>query len=302
MSFSVAAPGGFSFGERLPSSWANTVDADHANAIDGTGGGSYNPSAPIIIGGAGLQVGNFTTSGDTTIGSDASDDLDVQATAVFNNGVTFAQITDVLGPSQFSGAVSLNGDSAIGNSSSDDCTVNATLDIRNGCTIGSSGSDSLTVNSSTIFNGSIEFAGGATFTGAITFENDVTMGTNASDLIDIIGRVRIGRQLEYQNAGSGIGRVPYRAPLLLDAAGETVGVADGDVFQIPTDATDDYTLSTTGAVDGDRAIFFTSGNIDNNTTIHAGAATAVLTAGDRWSIEYVFFGAGWKILHMVTMG
>jgi hypothetical protein len=43
----------------------NQLDIDHANAIDGAGGGSYTPTAPINITGAN-GIGNATVSGNVT--------------------------------------------------------------------------------------------------------------------------------------------------------------------------------------------------------------------------------------------
>lgn len=295
MSFAVAYPGGFAFGERLPSAWANAVDADHADAIDGVGGGEYNPSNPIVIGGAGLQLNSaLVINDDLTIGNADTDTLTVEATAGFNGPVVIQNLT--------AAALVVTGNSQLGNNvGGDTCTIVAELTIENDCTIGSSGSDTLEINSSVQFNGPINFGDELVITGTVAMQNDVTIGTNASDMLDIIGRVRIARPVEYQNSGSGIGRVPYRTPVLLDGAGETVGIVDGEVFQIPTDATGDYTLATTSAGNGDRAIFFSTGNLDTNVTINAGAGTATLSSGNTWSVEYIYFSGGWKILRMIDM-
>lgn len=50
MSFSpVKGGGGWAFGEILRSSEMNTLDADHAKAIDGTGGGTYTLAATLFL-------------------------------------------------------------------------------------------------------------------------------------------------------------------------------------------------------------------------------------------------------------
>src|SRR5690606_16371803 len=56
MTFTRAKPGGWQAGERLTSGQANHIDEQLAKAIDGNAGGSYAPSSPILIGGAGIRV------------------------------------------------------------------------------------------------------------------------------------------------------------------------------------------------------------------------------------------------------
>lgn len=49
---------GYSFGQKLPSTHMTTIAANQPKAIDGSGGGTYTPAAPIIINGASaLQLG-----------------------------------------------------------------------------------------------------------------------------------------------------------------------------------------------------------------------------------------------------
>lgn len=49
---------GYSFGQKLPSTHMTTIAANQPKAVDGDGGGTWTPSAPIIINGASaLQLG-----------------------------------------------------------------------------------------------------------------------------------------------------------------------------------------------------------------------------------------------------
>lgn len=49
---------GYTFGQKLPSTHMTTIAANQPKAVDGVGGGTYAPSAPIILNGASaLQLG-----------------------------------------------------------------------------------------------------------------------------------------------------------------------------------------------------------------------------------------------------
>lgn len=56
MAFSRIVPAGWAFGQLLTSTQMNLLDTDHANAVDGVGGGSYTPAVPIVIDGAGIRT------------------------------------------------------------------------------------------------------------------------------------------------------------------------------------------------------------------------------------------------------
>ncbi len=263
MSFALVKPGGFAFGERLPSAAMNALDADHANAIDGVAGGTYTPSAPIIIGGSGLQIGTLSVTGNSTIGNATGDTLTVEATATINGPWTFASGSAPIfndGPT-FNNTATFNAGVILGSAAADAITVNGTLTVNNDATIGSSSGDVLTINASTVFNGPISFEDDLVVTGAVELQNDVTLGTNASDLIDVLGRFRLGRVMEFQNAGTGIGRVPFRAMTLPDSD-DTLSVGDGNIFRIPNNVTGNrtYTLSGTDAVDGDFMVIYMASN------------------------------------------
>ena len=56
MTLANPKPLGWGYGEILTSAQANSFGTQMPYALDGNGGGSYSPSAPIIVGGSGLQI------------------------------------------------------------------------------------------------------------------------------------------------------------------------------------------------------------------------------------------------------
>ena len=55
MTFSRVKPAGFAVNERLTSAQLNALDVNQSNAIDGSSGGTYAPTAVITIAGAGIN-------------------------------------------------------------------------------------------------------------------------------------------------------------------------------------------------------------------------------------------------------
>lgn len=49
---------GYAFGAKLPATHMTTIATNQPKAVDGSGGGTYTPSAEIIVNGSGLQLGN----------------------------------------------------------------------------------------------------------------------------------------------------------------------------------------------------------------------------------------------------
>lgn len=56
MTLTNPKPLGWAYGEILTSAQANSIGTQLPYALDGNGGGTYEPSAPIIVGGSGLQI------------------------------------------------------------------------------------------------------------------------------------------------------------------------------------------------------------------------------------------------------
>lgn len=296
MSFALLAPGGFAFGERLPSSWANAIDADHAAAIDGVGGGTYAPTNPIVIGGDGMSVtGDFAATHDCAIGTTDADTLTVNSTVDFQGPVTFADTLTVNDFVAGTGA-QFNGTVALGNAAGDAISVTGTLTINNNCTIGSSASDTLTINASTVFN-EVSFTGDVEFTGTASFEGDVNLGTGSGDDIDVSGILN----LHFPVAFSGQGRVTFRYALLTDADA-TLTVSAGNVFRVPTSNTAPrtYTLGTTNAEDGDFMIFYkgATGTLPEDVNLNSPTANedSNYSAGAVGLFTvFVFDGSSWRL-------
>lgn len=121
----------------IASSELDTLDLNLSRAIDGYAGGSYAPSSPIVIGGAGMIF-----SGSTNIGAN----LTVGGTAYVTGDTTLHQTLAVHGITtlsaklygtdvDFSGAYAFNGSGTLGNSSTDTLSVVATASFGQSVTL-----------------------------------------------------------------------------------------------------------------------------------------------------------------------
>lgn len=93
---------GYAFGQKLPSAHATSIVTQLPKAIDGVGGGSYDPSAPVTIGGAGFVFASevvWATAGKATFQNGASAVFEAGASATFAKGTElhFQHDTDDLG-------------------------------------------------------------------------------------------------------------------------------------------------------------------------------------------------------------
>ncbi len=83
MAFSRIKPAGWAFGEILTSAHLNSLDTDHAKAIDGTGGGTYALATSLTLNTVSVPAIVATASGT----SGASSNAIVATTAVGSTGV-----------------------------------------------------------------------------------------------------------------------------------------------------------------------------------------------------------------------
>jgi hypothetical protein len=60
MSFTRANVAGWATGEVLTTTQMNQLDLDHSRAVDGNAGGTYTPSAAIIINGSGIEFAGYS--------------------------------------------------------------------------------------------------------------------------------------------------------------------------------------------------------------------------------------------------
>lgn len=96
MTLTAAKVGGWSIGEILTSDQVDHMDAEIVKAVDGTDGGTYNPSANLIFGGAGeVRINNvlrILTGADFIVDSGGTATFNELAT--FNDGALFDSDAD----------------------------------------------------------------------------------------------------------------------------------------------------------------------------------------------------------------
>lgn len=160
MSFSLVNPLGWNTGDVLTEDQINDLDTDHANAVDGAGGGTYTLTAPLVFKGDNIEIDE-----DLTVGGD----LDVDG------------VTTVKG--------FLADPAAIFEVSGNDVTISALVSVTGAtCTLGSS---TTSINSGTINIGNasgdaVALQGTTTFTapfigsGAGRIRPRVTLGGDAN--------------------------------------------------------------------------------------------------------------------------
>lgn len=134
MSFALINPTGWTVGDLLTEDQINQLDADHVKAIDGTGGGTYNLTAPLTLAGDTVTIsealvaptilGNTEFSGVVTF----ANNVDFDDTTTFAENATFSEDVRCFGEvetqqlqvnssSTFGGAASFQGDTILGNAS-----------------------------------------------------------------------------------------------------------------------------------------------------------------------------------------
>lgn len=309
MAFSLIKAGGWAFGEILTSAQMDALDADHAAAIDGVGGGTYAPSNPIVVGGDGLSVtGPFACSGpatftstvtlgnaesdtitvngllvinndlvidnDVQLGSGGADAISVDGVATFSNEATFEDGIDVTG----------GGATIVGNTE-----VTGTFEVSSDVTVG----DDLTVQDDATVHGNFYCSGN------VTSEDDTTLGSNASKTLTV--NAQLITRLQF----SGNGRVGIRA-LELDDANQTVTVAEANTLLVPAGlgGTRIYKLSNTGAVEGYDwfQVFFLEPNSVRGASVQFRrtdeSSLYTLDTTDIWPFLYfLFVGGRWELVY-----
>lgn len=113
--------GGWAFGEILTSFQMNQLNTDFPFAINGRDGGTYNPTAAIIIGGAGIQVtGVFQAIGAASFSSPITvgDDSTFNGLATFNAGIdattgVFAGLVNMTAGGQVEGGFAVSGGATV---------------------------------------------------------------------------------------------------------------------------------------------------------------------------------------------
>jgi hypothetical protein len=288
--------GGFAFGERLPSSVMNDVTLDLSSAVDGTGGGTYAPSNPIVIGGDGLTcTGQLTATGTVlltgssiTLGNSSSDQVNINAEVTFHQDIEF------------------NNDVQLGTDEDDDITVGGNLtcerrarfDAGVTCVGDSYFEDDLDIKKNLQVDGSIEVDESVTVGNFLTVNGNTTLGSSDSDTVRVNGLVnnRIGF--------TGSGRVGERI-IVLEDANQTITVSDANVIIVPTfiTANREYILSSVGAVSGADFMraFFMAPSSPRNYTVSFRRSTLnnliTLDPDDTHPVLYfVFINGNWNLV------
>src|SRR5690349_2130103 len=88
MAFSKVKISGWAFGEILTSAQMNTLDTDHANAVDGAAGGSYVLSAPLAIEGDTVTFDDLVLNNQLTAVQAVVEALQVNALATIGTNLT----------------------------------------------------------------------------------------------------------------------------------------------------------------------------------------------------------------------
>ena len=292
MTLSLIKPSGWAFGEILTSDQMEALDASQARAIDGTGGGTYAPSAAIVINGAGLQVNNLTVTGaltlngNTTIGNSSLDALTVVATSTFAAAVTLNDALTANDTADFFGNVNVH--------------TGASFRVRSNSRFGDTAADTFDVYATATFNGPVTFADPVEVGGPFQTNNDATLGSSSND------ELSINASLVTPLAFAALGRVPFRAYGTLPNSSVTLYASDGQVFRINMNTTGirTYTLSPDGASDGDWMLFWEGAsnesipafgtNITSNIPSQSltGASHFNNSSNSQWAL-YIFHEGGW---------
>lgn len=143
MTFADFKPGGYAFGEILPSADMNVLAADHPLALDGRDGGAYAPTSQIAIAGSGLAcTGKFDVT--DTLGA-----VQISALTVPTGGAGLTctgefNVTDTVG------SVSINDLTVVSGGAGFDCTGKFDVtDTTGTVSIGATTANSLTVTTTT---------------------------------------------------------------------------------------------------------------------------------------------------------
>lgn len=297
---SLVKPAGWAFGEVLTSGQLEALDASQARAIDGTGGGTYAPTAQIVINGAGLKVssltvtGTLTLNGDTTIGNSPTDSLSVLATSTFSAPVTLDDALTANDVADFFG----------------DTTVHtaAFFEVGGSASLGNDAAKTLIVGATATFNAPI------TANDTVEFWGDVSVHSGGA--FHALGAVRLGSTgTDLQLFGalstllnlSGSGRVPFNVGGVLGGTTQTLHASDGQIFQTYDgilSAPIAYQLATSGASVGDWMLFFTGINHlpSQNITIANNGVTTIpsqmrVFGRDTycWAL-FVYFSGAWNVV------
>lgn len=290
MSFSLANPTGWAIGDLLTDVQINKLDLDHSKAVDGSAGGSYTLTAPLVFTGAKVTVPAFEVTGAASftgasasffgnvgIGDTSGDQCVVAATSTFNSGVTFNGNIglDTAATATFDGTVNVNNNARLGASFSDTLLVKSTSTFDSGVTFNASIGAGSSANAT--FDGSVNLNGDTAINGSLT-----TIGNSSSDVCTIYSKVGF----------SGSGRI-LQTGIIANDADQSIDITVYRHICIPLSTTSSHTYTLTGSVqDGD---WFMIKNLDTNTHTIAGLVSIPnLTVG--LDVYYVRISGTWCLM------
>jgi hypothetical protein len=224
---------GWGFAATLGSAQMNQLDIDHANAVDGLGGGLYAPVAFVEFGGAGLKAsGPFVSTG----------------TAGFTGAVQFLGSAVCTTSFGFTGGL-LSGDAF------SDIRWDGFATFRTGAALIGDAGSSMAWAGTAAFAGTPAFNNGASFAaGAFGFANGFTVsgGTvNLNTTTNIGGFFNCTAEAVFNGS---------KTIRLRDINGvnadHTYSYSDGDIVDIPTQtASHTYRVTNTGVSRGNMMLF-----------------------------------------------
>lgn len=250
---------GWGYNEIFTSAQCTLMDQNIEKALDGAAGGTYAPSAAIIIGGSGLHVTGAFVGAACTLAS-----VDIGSGAIVANSTSVAVTVDTtfsFGDVSFeTGLTCPTGNIVV---TAGNITVTAgDLTVTAGDVAITAGG--LSVGGNAIVLGTFNAVGATTLgdTAATSFTTPgsgvvatgTTLNTSASCVSTFAGLVNLsgGAALTSVLAPSGTGRIKKRVHVVTDAASNTFGINDGDIIVIPsTAAARSWTLTSTGAQEDD---------------------------------------------------
>lgn len=257
--FAPVKPGGWAFGELLSSGHMNALDADHANAVDGLNGGSYELTAPLTIGGDNVTISDGLTAPTVHGPTEIDDDFTVDGDLTVNEDLTVSEDLQCFGEVETQ-QLQVNNDAVVDGS----LTVGGVSEFGNNVTL--TGSAVLTLPAAA----TLEAPGSGTFGGT-------------GKILNLRGKVRLQQD----------GKLVGRNAVIATGGDQSVVAAQVDTVIVPSGVMangDIITIDDTGAENGMR-VRFVSEDGANAVLIRRPGGGAVLgsivaptniNAGDTW--------------------
>jgi hypothetical protein len=313
MSFSRVKTLGWALFEVLTSAQMNSLDIDHVDAIDGSGGGAYAPAAAIEISAAGLKLSGtnheIAAAGTMHVRGTGKISVDSTAQIQFQEG---AKLRFESG----AGTSKIDGTFRAGDTNPLDVVSGllrfldaANLECRGDVLITAAGS--LTVNSIAFFDSTAEFDAGVDFNGNIQVDGDIGCAGDISLTAGTLFAIGAGAvfacpvTLDSPMTLTGDGHVRSRVTLGGDV-NATYSVSTSDIVWINSGvitAARTYLVNDTGAAQGSRMKFMVLGSAFAITIRRASDNSLIGSIirnapGDAFSLDIVWLTASgrWELL------